>query len=359
MIFTADWHLANHTRAGGVMRSGVNERAREALRVLEGLGDGHDCYVLGDVFDSCCPSPALQAALRDALREPHVLMCGNHDRRSDDEQDHALAMLDDEGDGISVAEEAQLWDDEVLLVPFVSAMPMRQAIEVACGSVAGARVLGFHAGIADEATPPYLRGARDAVDLAWLVKFCLDSGITHAFAGNWHQPRRWDIQGVHVVQCGTLIPHSFSDAGIVGMAWELDWDSMELNGREVPGPRFIVVGAEDELPCGRMEAEEKEGCSFYVSWRAPLSSEQAAAEVLSLRGRYGIRHIEVHPSAWGSREKAERMAQAIRADEAVEAAVAESAAKLDAGRLHGVWLDDQEYRQAAQARAMRALKEAR
>src|SRR5258706_539249 len=93
----ADLHLGNHKYLGKDLRNGLNQRARWILSALSGaiqLAKDQKCasiVIAGDLFDTSSPSPALIAAVMDAIRirnsaQPHVdLLLGNHDMHSGEE----------------------------------------------------------------------------------------------------------------------------------------------------------------------------------------------------------------------------------------------------------------------------------
>jgi hypothetical protein len=255
----ADLHLANHRMFGGVYTAGLNERARAIARAIrqaaDVVGENDSLLVLGDVFDSDTPSPALISAAQQALEGSNVhVIKGNHDMSSTDPGHNACAPLA----GHCVVEEAPhvLLADKAgltvgLMVPF--ATPVRDAILAALAiakknaswRAATQRLVFGHWGIAAPDDPPYLREAHDAIDASDLADLCFMHDVCGVAAGNWHKRRQFGhARGdkfVSLLQVGSLAPTGFDNPGWEGYGTVASWNAQKKSWqyRELPGPRFL------------------------------------------------------------------------------------------------------------------------
>ena len=306
-VFFADAHLGNHRRFGGEMRGGLNDRARHCVAVLERCVEvaqkfpaHYHIIGLGDLFDTDRPNPQLLAAARNALllnalghdattkRSETRLLVGNHDQHSLEDGDHALDVLAESYIGsrnIRVYERpSHVGRDGMhfILIPFA---PKKAADHIAAGlkevlphgpADKGPTVLCIHAGIRDADTPWFLREAEDAVDVEELAALAKEFGVTHVFAGNWHNHKRWTYQHVEIVQVGSLIPTGFDDATpFHGCAVLHDNRTIEMI--DLPGPRFVRASTVEELES--YAASLVKGCTLYVDWRGS-AEDHAALEAI-------------------------------------------------------------------------------
>lgn len=355
----ADVHLANHRWRGGAAKAGVNARAAAVLAVLErAVKTAADvgCKLLvvcGDLFDHVRPEPQLLARAADIFRcwseLEVVVLVGNHDMVSVALGDHALGPLA-AVDNVFVIQrptvvrraELELW-----CVPFrpgpTSAWLLPALVELGAECerryVGGQarpqrRVLALHAGIADDQTPPYLRGAPDSVAADDLAMMMHAHRIDDALAGNWHDHRAWDYQRTarggeqhhHIVQVGALVPTGFDNPGLTGYGslvtvprtagWDpnggTSWSRVEL-----PGPRFLTFTGDHAAGAIEAAAEDARemGHALYVRWKAaPAILGSAAAQLADAELRLGLAGAEAVPD--------EKEARAARAEAAVGATAA-------------------------------------
>jgi DNA repair exonuclease SbcCD nuclease subunit len=310
----SDLHLWSHAAWGGHFKCGLNDRARECLRTLETALKalrGHHVFVLGDVFDRVRPEPQLLEATRQALRTPGpesvTLLVGNHDRVSAEPSDHALGPLEwpDEVQIVAVPEVIRFGEGpvthEILCVPHVPCDDFSRVLhnlvvtnfpKVSFGNLpTGRRILMLHAGIYDDGFPVWAKGSKGAVAEPWLRRLCGAHGISVVWAGDWHDRRIWDGPDVWIEQVGTLLPHTFGDAGADrGHVTRFDTAASECTMFQVPGPRFF----EGEENLGTAVELAPTHPVYYREYRPPeqIAERRRAIEAVS-SGQF--RAIEVLP----------------------------------------------------------------
>lgn len=256
IFVSADWHVWNHRMPPSQTVVGVNSRASDCLEVIEAasklVGARGGIHIgAGDIFDAPRPSPQLLAAFVKALQPliggsgagevRQVLLVGNHDRVSTTPGDHALAPLS-AVPGMLVVDTptvVTLNDVSVLLVPPPpKGEDFEPWLEAAYAEHGQAQVLVVHAGIEDNATPAWLRGSKGSIPALRIAAIAKSHGTTKVFAGDWHNPRRWGIDGVRVVQCGALVPTGWDNPGEdYGRVSSVDRPAFW----SIPGPRFLVA----------------------------------------------------------------------------------------------------------------------
>lgn len=246
-VVCADVHIGNHRRWGGVVRVGMNERCRLALWTLQEAvaytrSRQATLLVAGDLFDDDHPLPQIISRVNEALhplqKEGRVVCIrGNHDMRTDAARDNALSAI-----------QAAVFEDPVhiglhgvrggLMIPFKSG----PAIDYISSTLANAsststnhKFLVVHAGIRDENTPWYLQTAEDSVDVHELAKLAKTYGYDTVFAGNWHHHQRWQIDGVDIIQVGSLCPTGLDDTSPLHGVW----DDQKKALVQISGPRFV------------------------------------------------------------------------------------------------------------------------
>lgn len=277
LAIVADPHVWPHRAFGGPVVAGVNNRARAVLDTLDRALDvaaAHDeewFVVAGDMFDGVLPTPQLVAAAQDVLWKargkdgdgPHVkILAGNHDRVSVAPGDHALGPLNPVADLIDRPQRHRpLPSTDMWFVPHVPG-PMLPYLESAAsgfaaddpagvGGLRTRRVLVAHLGIVDGRTPPHLVAQEDAIHVDALFDFMEKFDIGLLAAGHWHQHRSWERGGRRIIQIGALCPRDFRDGGITGYGKLLlvNMDAhagIEVDVRDIPGDRFVVVHSEKE-----------------------------------------------------------------------------------------------------------------
>lgn len=333
IAFCADVHIGNHKICGGPYSLTMNDRCRATLAVLESAAwsvSVESCdqlVVLGDLFDTECPTPQMIAATAEALSGvmSHTLV-GNHDQVSSREGDHALGwMRHSRNQGIHEKPE-MFFDGEnsqnaVLMVPFQVGDPtewlLREVAQLvqrcAPDAIYKTRTLCIHLGLRDKEARknPWAAKAIDAVDIEWLAELCSRHGITHVFAGNWHHAGDWTIDGVRMVQCGALVPTGWDNPGLEGYGGLVFFDTRtaEVTRHEVPGPRFVEIESTLDL-MAQTEAAKALGHKLYVRSTCPPSMVSTITAVLE--EATDLAGWDVVPDLTAEREGAERASRAAR-----------------------------------------------
>ena len=284
VAFVSDPHVGNHRKCGGAIVGSMNERCRlvlnvlrEAIKVCISKNVGH-LVVNGDFFDAHDPSPQLIASVQVLLEwalskgTQVVLLLGNHDMHSTSGMDNALAPL---------RRWAKVYDEPgVLSIPGaldIVMCPFRvgDAATWVPESLAGLalpkakvpRVMSVHVGVRDPKTAAYLMGAADSVDVGDLRKWAKAAGISHVFAGNWHDKKVWEqADEPSIIQCGALCPTGWDNPGLTyGRMFIYDTTKVGPQVEEVtvPGPRFIEVTSVEEA-ARFADIATKKGLQMFV-----------------------------------------------------------------------------------------------
>jgi len=269
--FIADIHLDNFPKWGGPERGGLNDRARWCFSALEESVQLAACgplIVLGDLFNRCQPSPALITMAQEILsmndyspesRNTHLLL-GNHDQESGVYGHNALAPLSPIA---QVHETPHVLRDyrsfprgdlELWFCPYKPGSAkdwLPQQLETLMttatkkqeymGTPVSSRALCVHMGLSDFRTPYHLDETAGSMQVKRLAKLCKKFGITHVFAGDWHRHQVWNIDGVTLVQVGSLCPPRFPPGYEDAHKGPLvRWDGGDkIEVIDVPGPRFF------------------------------------------------------------------------------------------------------------------------
>lgn len=261
----ADVHIGNHAVMGGPMTGGINERCLATLRSFEAalaaarmLGAA-ETLILGDLFDTDKPPPMMVhavMAILDAHDDPVTIIPGNHDVHSDWAHDSAVAPLSFLSHvTVYNSTTEHILDNEhrsnlrALLAPHQSG---RRGVNVLESAVELARespveVLGFHAGVKDQHTPPWLAHSEGAVHVDDVHAMMVEAGALRAVCGDWHDRRVWSFEdGCEIVQVGSLCPTGFDDTspkhGITVLRYDEDaeeWLNSEFH--PIAGPRFYKI----------------------------------------------------------------------------------------------------------------------
>lgn len=343
IAFVADVHLGNHAKHGGPLVGGLNLRCRLVLGALEAarkLATAEDCshlVVCGDLFDTARPEPQVVAAAQYVFAakgpmptEPEVIVIkGNHDIVTDEQGDHALGPLRPVATVPEGPTAIPLWKGtkvgpRLWAVPFQAGPSsgwFSAALEklAAEDTGAGPRILALHLGIRDERTAPWLREATDAIGVEELAALMERHRIEWAFAGNWHDPRKWEmvdggaVGTRHVVQVGCLAPTGWDNPGLAyGTMAVLDTESKRPPKIiRVPGPRFVASAEEARLAAS-------DGCTPFV--RLKGGGAEGEAEAAQNAGAVAV---EVGPADASEAQAALRTAAALaRSADNVEEALA-------------------------------------
>lgn len=286
IAFIADVHVGNPTTFGGPVVCGVNVRGNQVLDALEAaVRETEDCdalVVCGDLFDVADPNPQTVARVMNILRKrgTSLLLCGNHDMVSTSPGDHALAPLD-RLKYATALDAPSYWGGtsySLLMVPFQPG-DARQWFPEVVASLANnvsevTRVLAFHLGVIDKDTPSFLRDAHDAIPLEVVQDVMERHGISCAYCGNWHNPKRWG----KVIQCGALAPTGWDNPGWdYGQVHVLDTATGHTSIRHIPGPRFLSVSTLDAARESFIEAKRR-GCELYLNLK-----DEAAQDLEEVR----------------------------------------------------------------------------
>lgn len=309
VAFVADPHIGNHRRHATPGPCGVNSRARLALDALAAAARNARAWncplvVLGDLFDRANTDPRLIAATMEALAlAPRaVVLLGNHDAVSAAEGDNALAPLRHTRSVDVVDRPRPVWLESTGVGPELWLIPWRPgaAKEWLPGAVAAVEemaratrlraspepppvLLGLHLGIEDEKTPEFLRGAEDSISASVVCDLMARHGVRAAFAGNWHDRRRWEFitpeGGERVVlQVGALSPTGWSNPGVQGyggLAW---WDGERVGCDTLGGPRFLTARTAEEFQ--EAVALGRARLPVFVRWVVEVEDLPAAREAI-------------------------------------------------------------------------------
>lgn len=291
----ADVHVGNHKRFGGPVRSGINERAALVIDVLgkakqEAVANGCTALVvLGDLYDHSKPEPQIITAVQQALCAndgcPVYMLLGNHDQHSDAAGDHALGPHGGRAYLVEQPAVLPMGHTTLLMLPFhpkpagqwLQENVERWAAQLGKRSAGdGSRVLLLHAGVWDDNTPDFLKGANDAVSVDALTEAAERLECSWVFCGNWHNRQLWQDTGrPSILQVGSLCPTGWDNPGLKGYGTLAIFDtrSSALLVREIMGPRFLVLHSAEELA----GIQQRPGESLYV--QVPTSPEQRASVV--------------------------------------------------------------------------------
>lgn len=303
VAFIADLHIANHKKFGTPQygkAAPVNSRALDILSVVaqarrkaEEEGCSH-LFVLGDVFDTTCPTPQLIAETQLALAslkdlDVHIII-GNHDQQSPAKGDHACVSMEGIRNLHVHEKPTEVYIDDsmtVLLHPYHPGTADEYLPDEVRGRQRqGTRnVLGVHLGLRDEATPTWLQNAHDSFPVARLHEL---GQLDLVVAGNWHERKQFSP---HIWQCGALVPTGFDNPGFTGYGSLLIYDGKRTQVLELDGPRFIrTTGLEGARKAMEEVERRATGWATYVSVRCRLDEREAAQELFDL---YDHRTYEV------------------------------------------------------------------
>lgn len=333
VAFIGDVHLHNHRKFGGETHSGLNHRFRltllalhEAIEVASAKADV--VCVLGDVFDTVRPTPQMIAATRDMLsgNTEIIIVAGNHDKASEEFGDNAVRVL--ESDNVRVVDNHPtlllMAHFNLLLAPYRAGtatswllQDIKDAEETLSSRQGAPLVVGTHAGLIDDSTPPWLLHAEDAVSIDALPP------DTYVVAGNWHQFRQMGNK----VQIGAIVPTGFDNPSTIGQQAD-PYGAVMLLGKSmafthVTGPRFWAFDFR-----AHTEAEllawffEQIGYHNLVRIKADLDDmAQAKALGARLMEQGLISGVEIVPDAQDRQRKRDDVARATKGSESIERAI--------------------------------------
>jgi hypothetical protein len=337
IAFVSDVHLGSPKQHGGAMERGVNRRGRLVLGALtRAVMEAQDrkCDTLvscGDLFDSAKPEPQLireaqhifEAAAKSNIDV--VALLGNHEMTSEVRGDNSLAPLLPVAD---VSDSPALFQDDglsLLAIPFKPGPASEWLPRVVAAAAKDfkyeRRVLVVHLGIQDGSTPPWLQGAHDSIHVDALRELMHAHGFTHAFAGNWHEPKLWEEGGLTVCQVGCLAPTGWNNPGLGygTMAFLHDgsrkgWSAGDVEVIPVPGPRFVSNAVEARRALSK-------GCQPYMRRTFEPSEEvEARAEGAALVEEDVV--VELIPDATEAKVAMSQASGAAREATTVDAALA-------------------------------------
>ena len=279
----ADLHFHNPRVLPGPLVAGVNRRCAgigRAVRAALARAEARGCcrvFVLGDVFDSPNPSPAVIGEAARALNggAPVTLVPGNHDRSSDEPGHDALAALAAHSSCTIHREPTQLplgyEGGELLLCPYLSGGKEALAALVAENRP---RVLLAHIGILGPGVPDFL-AKPDCLTLEDIARWNELHVLSAMFSGDWHTFRRWSAEDrMTAVQVGALCQANFGDAPPVGrlVIVTVDGSRISVDAVEIPGPRLLKLDlpglrelAAGKPPEGFGGARFLKDCEVYIA----------------------------------------------------------------------------------------------
>lgn len=348
--FCADIHLGNHGVLGGESKLGMNRRCWDVVKTIQGavkVALAQKCselVVVGDLFDSTKPTPQMINAAQSALKSiPTTILVGNHEHGSTDPGDHALSamwtsakvierpnweLLHGRGQGDAgaarllcipcIPHPAEKWfDDEVA--------KLAKALDTLEDDLD--RLLCFHLGVADGATPFYLQGAKDSIHVDRVLEVCEKYHITAAFAGNWHNQQVWENR---VFQIGALAPTGFDNPGIVGYGGLAIYDTRTAKTSlfEIPGPRFIALKAGDSI--APLVTASKAGNTVYARWTCSRTELPAIREQAQELVKQGVlTDYKAEADKKSARAAAHKAAAQVRQAQSMQEAIVASVKAQD------------------------------
>ena len=327
----ADAHIGNFAAHGGEEKAGLNERCQLCLRSLRAAvkkaieKKASMLVVAGDLFDKRRPEPAVIAAVQRVFADeagdlPVLLIPGNHDMLEAQATEgntaceplYQVATVVREPGWYGIGGAYQ-----VLAVPYNSVKPMREHLAEVLKQRVLRNSLGIlvtHVGVYDDKSPPWCKGAGDAIHVQDLMELMEETHYEAAFVGNFHQHHVWGgktekVDEPLIVQVGALCPTGHADAGFYPFVGGLSlYDGEKHWMEEIPGPRFYthlakgepgtVVEGESTIEIGgplvsHSEIEQAIGNHLFVR-EAPV--KEVAVE-LPEQARSAEEAIEAHVNA--------------------------------------------------------------
>jgi hypothetical protein len=344
IAWIADCHLGNHRRHGGASERSLNARCFATLAALRGAYERAEAagattmVVLGDLLDGDRPEPQLLAdALAIIKGSPldSILIAGNHEMTSDEPGDNSLAPFATVCRVVDTPEVITLASGrvELVLVPHAASAPAAERITCALAALppavrGRARLLGIHAGIADEKTAAFLQGSRGSIEATVLLKLMIEYHINYSFAGDWHDRRQWP----GILQIGALCPTGWDNPGFEGYGGVAIWDDAaeeRVTIQSVAGPRFVRVDGPAELremlKHPRMaNAPHRDNLAIYVSAHLPRDEVATGSRLLEVAKENGtVTSFEVLTTgAEEAREQAHKAAGIARSATTLDEALA-------------------------------------
>lgn len=264
IFFVADVHVGNPKQHGGPTEAGINRRGLHVLAALnEAMGQANGAnsplVVVGDLFDTVRPEAQLIAKVQEIFQragKKPVCILGNHEMVSAAPGDHSLAPLAPVATLVEAPRTVQFRDGrgyenvDIICIPFrpgpaiewlpdAIAAGVRGETSKSGSPVSPPKVLALHLGLLDADTPPWLKDSHDAVPVKLVASLAKQWGITAVYAGNWHDRKTWNIDGIRIEQIGALHPTGWNNPG-------LDYGYVSVFGgdfkpRRVAGARFVTV----------------------------------------------------------------------------------------------------------------------
>jgi DNA repair exonuclease SbcCD nuclease subunit len=276
--FIGDVHVANHKKFGGQTVRGVNKRCEHVVRSLQSattiarVQNVESLVILGDLFDTPKPAPQIIRRVQEVLEcIPTIILAGNHDQSSDSAGDNALAPLYPVAEVIDSPDIVGLEDLNLIMVPYHSghyATYLKEEVTKLCGEARRGCVdiVCFHAGVADERTPSFLRDSQASITRDKLFDLLDETGARMAFAGHWHNARAWARGEKDIFQAGAFVPTGFGDQGVdYGTLYIYDTETGIVEYHPIPGPRFLDVTLDQDVQMLAAQKNERlEGCSLFI-----------------------------------------------------------------------------------------------
>lgn len=289
----ADAHIGNHARHGGVRTGSINYRGQLTVTVFEravkkAQDEGCDAFVVvGDVFDVCDPPAQFIAEVARILASctmQVLLVLGNHDMHSTAVGDNALAPLGELANVqvVDAPGPVELAGETVLVFPYTAERPMVDQIARTM-SMDGmddwpVALTFIHAGLRDGRTAAYLQNTKSAVDVADLGTYGPRLGKV-VFAGDWHDRRKWDLDGLAIIQCGALCPTGWDNPGFnYGSLYVYDTVATTVRELRIPGPRFLVVTSKTSMEKA-LDKAERNGDRLFARVDVPEGVEPPVCQV--------------------------------------------------------------------------------
>ncbi len=301
IAFVADVHVGNHKVFGGPEVLGMNQRCWLTVNTVEEastMAQAQGCegfIIAGDLFDSIMPSPQMLAQTRDRLVS-HMdvsLLLGNHDARSSEMGDNALAPLHDSNciQVVDFKKSSARWKRpdgaHIYYVPFRPGKAddwfVKDVLDLYTGGEDNITVV-THLGMRDGTEAKWLANSHDSLDFKRAIDKLEKSDIylKNLVAGNWHNHKHWSYKGTNIVQIGALAPTGFDNPGPdgYGVLAVLDLSTNKWHFDEVPGPRFIKWnGKAKDKNVQTAKRLRAVGNSVYLRWTVPQEYHAEASQI--------------------------------------------------------------------------------
>ena len=226
-----------------------------------------------------------------------------------------------------------------------------------CRDPLGDKLLCFHAGVIDSATPAFLRDSQSAITRDALFELSGQLDIRLSFAGHWHNARAWEKGSREIFQAGAFAPTGFGDQGTnYGILYMYDVKANAVEYIPVPGPRFLDVTLDQDISTISAAKEERlRDCPLYI--RMAIEEEDLAIGNTIIKAGMDsgvIANGELSINAEKSKEACRKAAQATTSAKNLEEALTSYTSAMPLKNIDD--LDEPEARMEILAKAIEYLR---